>query len=48
MEAVLRKEKAEKRFADTMCEQIRYCSPWQDPIEREEELQQKAMEEIFE
>ena len=48
MEAVSRMEKAEKRFADSLCEEIRYCEAWKDPIERQEAAAQRTMEEVFE
>ena len=48
VEAVSRKEKAEKRFADSLCEEIKYCEAYKDPVERQEAEAQKTMEEVFE
>lgn len=48
MEAVARKDKAEKKFADSLCEQISYCVPWMDPAEKHEQKAQKEMEIVFE
>lgn len=48
VEAVSRNEKAEKRFADSLCEEIKYCEVYKDPVERQEAEAQKELEEVFE
>ena len=48
VEAVYRNEKAEKRFADSLCEEIKYCEVYKDPVERQEAEAQKELEEVFE
>ena len=48
VEAVQRRDKADRAFADTVCEQIHFCEPWMDPAERQSEQDKQAMEAAFE
>jgi hypothetical protein len=37
----------EKKFADSLCEELKFCKRWQDPEELKQEEAEEEIEAVF-